>query len=449
MAATRDVIVLGAGSGGLSAAFRAARHGARVVLVDPALALGGTCVNRGCVPKKGLWFAAQLAQAQRLALEFGFDGQAGALDWAHFRTQRDRYIAGINERYAERLQEKGIEVVYRTARFVAADTVELDDGTRLQAPHIVIATGARPRTLGIPGFELGLVSDDMFALDAMPKRMAIVGGGYIAVEFACLLRALGAEVEVLAVERLLKKFDAEMVDALSEKMRGQGIRIHTDTDIKSARRTPQGIVLDDANAGQRGPFDAVLWAVGRVPNSEKLGLDGIGVATDKSGHVEVDVQQNTSVAGVYAIGDITPAKALTPVAVAAGRRLADRLFGDRTHAPVADEIIPSVVFTDPPLGTAGLSEEQARKQYGDGITVYRSYFTPMQFMLAHRKDRSLMKLVCAGNDERVVGMHLLGPGTDEILQGFSVAMKLGLRKRDLESAVAIHPTIAEELLALS
>jgi glutathione reductase (NADPH) len=279
--------------------------------------------------------------------------------------------------------------------------------------------------------------------------MAIVGGGYIAVEFACLLRALGAEVEVLAVERLLKKFDAEMVDALSEKMRGQGIRIHTDTDIKSARRTPQGIVLDDAKAGQRGPFDAVLWAVGRVPNSEKLGLDGIGVATDKSGHVEVDVQQNTSVAGVYAIGDITPAKALTPVAVAAGRRLADRLFGDRTHAPVADEIIPSVVFTDPPLGTAGLSEEQARKQYGDGITVYRSYFTPMQFMLAHRKDRSLMKLVCAGNDERVVGMHLLGPGTDEILQGFSVAMKLGLRKRDLESAVAIHPTIAEELLALS
>jgi glutathione reductase (NADPH) len=449
MAATRDVIVLGAGSGGLSAAFRAARHGARVVLVDPALALGGTCVNRGCVPKKGLWFAAQLAQAQRLALEFGFDGQAGALDWAHFRTQRDRYIAGINERYAERLQEKGIEVVYRTARFVASDTVELDDGTRLQAPHIVIATGARPRKLGVPGFELGLVSDDMFALDAMPKRMAIVGGGYIAVEFACLLRALGAEVEVLAVERLLKKFDAEMVDALSEKMRGQGIRIHTDTDIKSARRTPQGIVLDDAKAGQRGPFDAVLWAVGRVPNSEKLGLDGIGVATDKSGHVEVDVQQNTSVAGVYAIGDITPAKALTPVAVAAGRRLADRLFGDRTHAPVADEIIPSVVFTDPPLGTAGLSEEQARKQYGDGITVYRSYFTPMQFMLAHRKDRSLMKLVCAGNDERVVGMHLLGPGTDEILQGFSVAMKLGLRKRDLESAVAIHPTIAEELLALS
>jgi glutathione reductase (NADPH) len=449
MAATRDVIVLGAGSGGLSAAFRAARHGARVVLVDPALALGGTCVNRGCVPKKGLWFAAQLAQAQRLALEFGFDGQAGALDWAHFRTQRDRYIAGINERYAERLQEKGIEVVYRTARFVAADTVELDDGTRLQAPHIVIATGARPRKLGVPGFELGLVSDDMFALDAMPKRMAIVGGGYIAVEFACLLRALGAEVEVLAVERLLKKFDAEMVDALSEKMRGQGIRIHTDTDIKSARRTPQGIVLDDAKAGQRGPFDAVLWAVGRVPNSEKLGLDGIGVATDKSGHVEVDAQQNTSVAGIYAIGDITPAKALTPVAVAAGRRLADRLFGDRTHAPVADEIIPSVVFSDPPLGTAGLSEEQARKQYGDGITVYRSHFTPMQFMLAHRKDRSLMKLVCAGNDERVVGMHLLGPGTDEILQGFAVAMKLGLRKRDLESAVAIHPTIAEELLALS
>jgi glutathione reductase (NADPH) len=449
MTATYDVIVLGAGSGGLSVAFRAARHGARVALVDPALALGGTCVNRGCVPKKSLWFSAQLAHQQKLAVEFGFDSTPGPLDWAHFRGLRERYIAGINERYARRLKEKHIEVAYQAGRFVAADTIELADGSRLQAPHIVIATGARPRTLDLPGFELGLVSDDMFSLEAMPRRVAIVGGGYIAVEFAGLLRALGADVDVLAVERLLKNFDIEMVEALREKMQAQGISIDTKSEIKSARRTAEGLILDDAKVGPRGPYDAVLWAVGRVPNSERLGLDAVGVTTDTFGHVQVDAQQNTSVAGVYAVGDITPDKALTPVAVANGRRLADRLFGDRTHSRIDGDTIPSVVFSDPPLGSVGLSEEQARKQYGDAIKIYRSHFTPMQFMLVERKEPSLMKLVCVGEGERVVGIHLLGAGSDEILQGFAVALKLGLRKRDLETAVAIHPTVAEELLAMS
>jgi glutathione reductase (NADPH) len=449
MNATYDVIVLGAGSGGLSVAFRAARHGARVVLVDPALALGGTCVNRGCVPKKSLWLSAQLAHQQTLAVEFGFDSTPGSLDWAHFRGLRDRYIAGINERYAKRLKEKHIDVAYQTGRFVATDTIELADGSRLQAAHIVIATGARPRRLDLPGFELGLVSDDMFALEAMPRRVAIVGGGYIAVEFAGLLRALGADVDMLAVERLLKNFDAEMVESLREKMEAQGISIDTKSEIKSARRTAEGIILEDAKAGSRGPYDAVLWAVGRVPNSERLGLDVIGVETDKLGHVQVDAQQNTSVTGVYAVGDITTNKALTPVAVANGRRLADRLFGDRTDSGIDGDAIPSVVFSDPPLGSVGLSEEQARQQYGDAVKTYRSRFTPMQFMLVERKEASLMKLVCVGEDARVVGIHLLGPGTDEILQGFAVALRLGLRKRDLETAVAIHPTVAEELLAMA
>ena len=449
MAANYDVIVLGAGSGGLSVAFRAARNGARVALVDPVLALGGTCVNRGCVPKKALWFSAQLAQQQRLAVEFGFDSKPGALDWARFRDLRDRYIAGINERYAKRLQEKHIDVLYQAGHFVASDTIELNDGAQLKAPHIVIATGARPRTLDLPGFELGMVSDDMFSLQAMPQRIAIVGGGYIAVEFAGLLRALGADVDVLAVERLLKTFDEEMVTALREKMEAQGIRIDDQSAVRAARRTAQGIVLDDAKAGLRGPYDAVLWAVGRIPNSETLRLDAIGVEVDKAGHVVVDGQQNTSIAGIYAVGDITQDKALTPVAVATGRRLADRLFGDQTDGQIDSDMIPSVVFSDPPLGSVGLSEEQARKRHGDAVTVYLSRFTPMQFMLVERKEPSLMKLVCVGEDERVVGIHLLGPGTDEILQGFAVALKLGLRKRDLEAAVAIHPTVAEEILSMS
>jgi len=449
MTASYDLIVLGAGSGGLSVAFRAARHGARVALLDPALALGGTCVNRGCVPKKALWFSAQLAQAQQLAVEFGFDLQPGRLDWERFRGLRDRYIAGINQRYAKRLQEKNIEVVHQAGHFIAADTVELTDGSQLQAAHIVIANGARPRRLDLPGFELGMVSDDMFSLQTLPRRIAIVGGGYMAVEFAGLLRAHGADVDVLAVERLLKNFDLEMVKALREKMEAQGIRIDDQSAVNGACRTADGIMLDDAKVGLRGPYDAVLWAVGRVPNSEKLGLDAIGVDTDKLGHVLVDAQQNTSLSGVYAVGDITQNKALTPVAVATGRRLADRLFGGQTDGLIDNDIIPSVVFSEPPLGTVGLTEEQARKQYGDAVTIHRSHFTPMQFMLVERNEQNLMKLVCMGEDERVVGMHLLGPGTDEILQGFSVAMKLGLRKRDLEAAVAIHPTVAEELLSMS
>ena len=229
-------------------------------------------------------------------------------------------------------------------------------------------------------------------------------------------------------------------------MEAQGIRIDDQSAVKGACRTADGIMLDDAKVGLRGTYDAVLWAVGRVPNSETLGLDVIGVTTDTFGRVQVDAQQNTSVAGVYAVGDITPNKALTPVAVATGRRLADRLFANQIDGQIDGDTIASVVFSDPPLGTIGLSEEQARERHGDAVTIYRSHFTPMQFMLVGRKEPSLMKLVCVGEDERVVGIHLLGPGTDEILQGFAVALKLGLRKRDLETAVAIHPTVAEELL---
>jgi glutathione reductase (NADPH) len=444
-----DLIVLGAGSGGLATAFRAAHHGIRVALLDPALELGGTCVNRGCVPKKAMWFSAQMANAQQLAVEFGFDSTAVSLDWEHFRGLRQRYIAGINQRYAKRLKENNIDVVQQAGHFVAAGTIELTDGSRLTAAHIVIATGARPRRLDLPGFDLGMVSDDMFELSAMPRRMAIVGGGYIAVEFAGMLKALGAEVDVLASGSLLKGFDAEVVQALTKNMEVQGIRIDRGSDIQSVKRTADGIMLDDAKTGLRGPYDALLWAVGRVPNSEKLKLDAIGLGTDKLGHVLTDAKQNTSVHGVYAVGDITSHKALTPVAVAAGRRLADRLFGGQADAHLADENIPSVVFADPPLGMVGLTEEQARKQYGEAITVYRSEFRPMQWALVDRHEHSLMKLVCAGEDERVVGIHLLGPGTDEMLQGFAVAMTLGLRKRDLNAAVAIHPTSAEELLSMS
>ena len=447
MTASHDLIVLGAGSAGLATSMRAARHGARVALLDPA-PLGGTCVHRGCVPKKALWFAAQWAQAQQLALDVGFDGRAGLLDWSRFRDLRQHYVDAIDHRYAQRLHEAGIEHVAAPGRFVAADTIALDDGRQLKAPHIVIATGARPRTLALPGFDLGMVSDDMFTLESRPQRIAIVGGGYVAVEFAGLLRALGSDVVVLARERLLQSFDAELVDALGVQMRTQGIVLIHGTDIRRARRETDGLYLDDADGSTHGPHDAVLWAVGRVPNTEALGLDAVGVQRDAQGHVQVDAWQNTSAAGIHAVGDVTARMALTPVAVAAGRHLADRLFGGQPQARMDYDNIPTVVFAEPPLATIGLSEQQARDLHGDAVTVYRSRFTPMQWALAGRREQSLMKLVCAGPEERVLGMHALGPGVDEMLQGFAVALRLGLRKRDLDATVAIHPTSAEELVLM-
>ncbi|HEV2681037.1 MAG TPA: glutathione-disulfide reductase [Rhodanobacter sp.] len=447
MTASHDLIVLGAGSGGLATAFRAAQHGARVALLDPG-ALGGTCVHRGCVPKKALWFAAQWAQAQQFAVDVGFASTPGSLDWEHFREVRARYIDAIDQRYAQRLQKAGVQLIRQAGRFVTADTVELTDGSQLQAAQIVIATGARPRTLALPGFQLGMVSDDVFALQALPRRVAIVGGGYVAVEFAGLLQALGSDVEVLAHERLLEGFDAELVQALRELMEAQGIRVSLQSAVQAVHRGTDGILLDDAATGSHGPFDALLWAVGRVPNTEALGLASLGVGTDERGHVRTDAQQNTNVAGIHAVGDVTARKALTPVAVAAGRQLADRLFGGQSEARLDYENIPSVVFSKPPLGMVGMTEEDAREQHGDAVTVYRSRFTPMQWALAGGHGQSLMKLVCVGSDERVLGIHVLGPGADEMLQGFAVALKLGLRKRDLDATVAIHPTSAEELVLM-
>ncbi|MFC4528306.1 glutathione-disulfide reductase [Dyella halodurans] len=448
MADSFDLIVLGGGSGGLAVAVRAARHGARVAMLEPG-ALGGTCVNVGCVPKKALWYAAQLAQEQRLALDYGFASSPGALDWEHFRQLRQDYIDGIRQRYAARLADAGIQLLAETGRFVAADTVATSSGNELRATQIVIATGARPRRLELPGFELGLVSDDIFALRSLPRRIAVVGGGYIAVEFAGLLRALGSDVTLHVRSRLLSGFDAELVDALEQRMLAQGIAVTHGVQVAGLRRADDGIVLDDAVSGECGPYDAVLWAVGRVPNSERLDLDAAGVRVDDEGHVIVDDWQNSTTPGICAVGDVTGREELTPVAVAAGRNLADRLFGGQPESRLDYENVPSVVFAEPPLARVGLTEAQAQELYGDGLRVYRSRFTPMQWALTGHGSKTIMKLLCAGDDERVVGIHVFGAGADEMLQGFAVAMRMGLRKRDMDSTVAIHPSSAEELVLMS
>jgi glutathione reductase (NADPH) len=448
MADTFDLIVLGGGSGGLAAAVRAARHGARVALLEPA-ALGGTCVNVGCVPKKALWYAAQLAQQQQLALDYGFASTPGPLEWEHFRQLRQAYIQGIRERYASRLAEAGIAVFAEHGRFVGAHTVMTSNGGELRAKQIIIATGGRPRRLEVPGFDLGMLSDDIFALRTLPRRIAVVGGGYIAVEFAGLLRALGSDVTLHVRSRLLPDFDAELVDALEEHIRGQGIDITHGVKVAGLHRGVDGLVLDDGVNHACGPYDAVLWAVGRVPNSDRLGLDAVGVQLDEDGHVITDAWQSSNVPGIYAVGDITARPELTPVAVAAGRRLADRLFGGQAESRLDYENIPSVVFAEPPLAMVGLTEAQARGLHGDQVRVYRTRFTPLQWAVTGRKAPSLMKIICVGDDERVVGMHVLGLGADEMLQGFAVAMKMGLRKRDLDNTVAIHPSSAEELVLMS
>ncbi len=447
MNTNHDLIVLGAGSGGVATALRAAKHGARVALVDPR-ELGGTCVHRGCVPKKALWFAAQWAQAQQFAVTVGFDSKPGPINWERFRQIRQDHIKAIERHYDERVQAAGVLVVRQAGRFVAADTIALTDDSRLSAPHIVIATGAQPRMLDLPGFSLGMVSDDVFMLHEQPRRVAIVGGGYVAVEFAGLLRALGSKVDMLAHTDLLDGFDAELVQELQQQMERQGLHISLGSNVQSARRDADGIVLDDTASGLHGPYDAVLWAVGRVPNIETLGLADIGVALDGQGHVLTNLRQDTCIPGVHAIGDVTSRKALTPVAVAAGRHLADRLFGGRPEAQLDYDNIPSVVFSKPPMGMVGLTEAQAREQHGDAVRVHCTRFIPMQWALVGAKEHSLMKLVCVGDDDLVLGIHILGPGADEMLQGFAVALKLGLHKRDLESTVAVHPTASEELVLM-
>lgn len=442
-----DLIVLGAGSAGLSIAQRASGLGAKVALFDPD-ALGGTCVNRGCVPKKAMWFAAQWAQAHRLGAEIGFAAVSPTLDWHRFRRQRDGYIAGIRQRYAQRLEAQGVRLLPAAARLVAADRVEDDTGRRHGAPQIVIATGARPRRLDIPGFDLGMVSDDIFALDAPPGRTAVVGGGYVAIEFACVLHALGCEVDLLMRGQPLAGFDEELVHRLLAQMRARGIGIVHDLAVAAVEGGPGSIRLRDTTGRQHGRYDALLWAVGRTPNTRELGLDGVGVTCDEEGHVQVDALQNTSVPGISAIGDVTGRHMLTPAAVATGAALARRLFGGEPEARFDDGLVPSVLFAEPPLGGMGLTEREARARHGDAVRVEAGRYIPLQLRVAGRGEQSMVKLVCVGEDQRVLGIHALGPGTDELLQGFAVAMRMGLRRRDLENTLAIHPTAAEELVLL-
>lgn len=443
-----DLIVLGGGSGGLAAAFRAAQHGQRVAMLEPG-ELGGTCVNVGCVPKKAMWLAADLSAKIGMAAAMGFDVPVRpALDWKELVVHRQAYIANIHASYLKRLNDNNVVRVPRKGRLVDAHTVECSDGVRISATHILIATGAHPQRPDIPGAELGAVSDDFFNLCSAPARVAIVGGGYIAVELAGLLQALGSKVTLLVRgERLLERFDAELTAQLAENLRHQGVQVHFNYRLRELRREGEAVVAYGHDGPHEAVFDQLFFATGRRGNSAGLGLETLGIVVGDKGEVEVDDWQTTAVPSVHAVGDIAGKVGLTPVAIAAARKLMDRLFGGNPQSKMDYANVASVVFSHPALGAVGLSEEEAREQHGD-VRVYRSNFRPMLEALSDGTQRSLFKLVCVGEEERVVGVHLLGDAADEILQGFALAVKMGATKAQFDDTVAIHPTSAEEIVLM-
>lgn len=443
-----DLIAIGAGSGGMSVVERAAAYGARCAVVE-AGPLGGTCVNVGCVPKKVMWFGAQLAHALADAPDYGFDVIRGSFGWRTLKAKRDAYIAGINTWYQTYLADSEVKILRGWARFVDARRIEID-GKVYSADHIVIATGGSPVVPDVPGAELGLTSDGFFDLERLPARAAVVGAGYIAVELAGVLNALGAEVTLyLRGEHLLKRFDSLLREHLTEAMLNDGINMFPRTQVAKIRRGKDArLTLFCEEGRESSGFDALIWATGRRPSTAGIGLEAVGIALDREGYVVTDALQNTSVAGVYAIGDVTGRTELTPVAIAAGRRLADRLFGGQPERHLSYDNVPSVVFSHPPIGTVGLTEDEAREVHGDAVKVYQTSFTPLYHATTRRKVKTAMKLVTVGAREKVVGVHIIGQGADEMLQGFAVAVRMGATKRDLDDTVALHPTSAEELVTM-
>jgi glutathione reductase (NADPH) len=442
-----DLISVGGGSGGLACAQRAAEYGAKTAVIEPHR-LGGTCVNVGCVPKKVMWNAGSVALSLADANDYGFEVKVGGNDWPLLKSKRDAYVLRLNGIYERNLAAKGVEYVRGAARFVDAHTVEVN-GRRLSARHIVIATGGKPTLPNLPGARFGITSDDFFELAVQPRRIAVIGSGYIACELAGAFHELGSHVEqFIRKDHLLTNFDVMLGKSLMREARAAGMVIHQQVAAAAVKDAAGKKTLVTQDGREFADFDCLLWAIGREPNVAGLELQNAGVTLDDSDFVITDAFQNTNVPGLYAIGDVSGRAALTPVAIAAGRRLSDRLFGGKPERHLEYGMIPTVVFTHPPIGTVGASEADARAQYGDAVKVYVADFTPMYHALTTRKTHTDMKLVCVGPEQRIVGCHIVGAGADEMLQGFAVAIRMGATKQDFDDTVAIHPTSAEELVTM-
>lgn len=442
-----DLIVIGGGSGGIAHARRAAEYGATVAVIEHG-PLGGTCVNVGCVPKKVMWYTAGQMHHLEHAADYGFDVTVKGHDWAALKGRRDDYVKRLNGIYERNLDNSGVQYIAGSASFVDANTVAVND-EQYTAERIVIATGGRPAVPEIPGAGHGITSDGFFELEERPQRVLVAGSGYIAVELAGVLHGLGSDVQlVVRKDGIVREFDSMLGEQLMEAMQNDGIDIETRAIPAVVEKTAEGLLLTSEDGRSFGPVDCVLWAIGRSPNTYGLELEKGGVEVDARGFIPTDQFQQTNVEHIFALGDVTGRAALTPVAIAAGRRLADRLYGGMAGRHLDYKLIPTVIFSHPPIGTVGMTESQARAEYGDEVKVYTSGFTPMYYALGKKKQRSVMKLITTGPDEKVVGCHVIGEGADEMLQGFAVAIRMGATKADFDDTVAIHPSNAEELVTM-
>jgi glutathione reductase (NADPH) len=437
-----DLFTIGAGSGGVRASRMAGQAGAKVAIAEN-WRIGGTCVIRGCIPKKLLSYAAHYAEDFEDARGFGWSVEA-AFSWPALIAAKDREIARLEGVYADALETARVEIVRGTARLTDPHTVEVD-GRRFTAKNILVATGGRPMRPAIPGADLAITSEEAFDLAALPDRVLIVGGGYVALEFAGIFRGLGAEVTLCyRGEQILRGFDRDVRSHLHREMEKKGVRILLERSVSRIAR--RGGALEAEVGGERIECEAVMLATGRAPATARLGLPGIGVALDGAGGVRVDRFCRSSVPHVYAVGDVTHRIALTPVAIREGAAVATTLFGGQ-ETPVDHDDVPSAVFSQPPVGAVGLTEERAVEKFGT-VEIYKASFKPLRHTLSGRDERTLVKLVVDAATQRVAGAHMVGADAPEIIQGIALAVKAGLTKAQFDATVGIHPTAAEEFVTL-
>ncbi len=444
-----DYIAIGGGSGGIASVNRAAMYGMKCALIERS-EIGGTCVNVGCVPKKVMWYAAHIAESiHKYAEDYGFNTQIESFNWQTLVKNRQAYIDRIHQSYENSLSKNNVDLIQGAAQFVNQTTIEVN-GEIFTADHILIATGTQPSLPKIEGVEYGIDSNGFFELSALPKTTAVIGSGYIAVELAGVLNALGSQVGLFIRKDFpVRRFDQFLSETLVEVMQADGVKIHTQAIPQKVTKNIDGSVNLHLENGEVHKVDCLIWATGREPHTANLNLDKANVQLNDRGYIEVDKFQNTTQKGIYAVGDITGKMELTPVAVAAGRRLSERLFNNKPNEYLDYENIPTVVFSHPPIGTVGITEQEAIEQYGEqSVKVYNSSFTAMYSAITQHRQPTKMKLVCVGEEEKIVGIHGIGFGMDEILQGFAVALKMGATKRDFDNTVAIHPTSAEEFVTM-
>ena len=446
-----DLFVIGGGSGGVRAARMAVQRGARVAMAEAlgTSGLGGTCVNVGCIPKKLYSYAAHYGESFEESHGFGWEGEAPKLNWARLKANRKKEISRLNGVYQNLLSGSGVKLIDAFARLVDAHTVEVG-GQKISARHILIATGGTPHVPHMQGREHVLTSDDMFDLDPFPQRLLVVGGGYIACEFASIFNGLGSQVtQLYRGDQVLRGFDDEVRHFIAAEMAKSGVDLRLNAGVVAVHRTPQGLEVS-LEGGGTVVTDAVLYATGRVPNVTGLDLEVVGVVQGADGAVIVNDDYQTNVPSIHALGDVTARVQLTPVALGEAMVLVDRLFGPQAgKAPrnMSYEFIPTAVFTHPNIGTVGYTETAARTKFG-GVTIFRSEFKALKHTLSGSTERTLMKLVVEDTTDRVVGLHMVGPDAGEVVQGFAVAMKAGATKAIFDSTIGIHPTAAEEFVTM-